>query len=139
MLEAWGIVWLRSGKDGTYFPPTRTPSDIEIFESPQKRHRTVCIEGAVSIENVLDMVDWIPKVSFNGYYIQFEDAYTFFDRWYSHLRSTEKEPVYFDHDMAKSFVERIETAIKGRGLILMHLGHGWTAIPLASLQVAGIP
>ncbi len=129
LLEAWGIVWLRPGKDGTYYPQICTQPDVEIFEIAQKRHRTVCIEGAVSLENVLDMVDWIPKVGFNGYYIQFEDAYAFFDRWYSHSKSTEKEPMHFDHDMAKVFVERIERAIKDRGLILMRMGHGWTCNP----------
>lgn len=136
LLESWGIVWLRPGKDGTYIPPVADIKDVDIFEIATKRHRTMCIEGAVSLENVLDMIDWLPKVGYNGYYIQFEDAYTFFDRWYTHLRSTIKEPEHFDHDMAREFVEIIEKAVKDRGLLLMRMGHGWTCNPFG-LETSG--
>ena len=88
----------------------------------------MCIEGVVSLENVLDMIDWMPKVGYNGYYIQFEDAYAFFDRWYSR-ESTVKEPEYFDHAMAEKYVDIIEKAVKDRGLLLMRMGHGWTCNP----------
>ncbi len=129
LLESWGIVWLRPGKDGTYIPARANPVDIDIFEVASKRHRTICIEGAVSLENVLDMIEWMPKVGYNGYYIQFEDAYAFFDQWYTHASSTVKEPEYFDHTMAEQFVEIIEKAVKDRGLLLMRIGHGWTCNP----------
>ncbi len=129
LLEDWGIVWLRPGKDGTYIPPTADPKDIDIFEIASKRHRTMCIEGAVSLQNVLDMIEWMPKVGYNGYYIQFEDAYAFFDRWYTHESSTVKEPEYFDHAMAENYVAIIEKAVKDRGLLLMRMGHGWTCNP----------
>ena len=129
LLEEWGIVWLRPGKDGTYIPPVADTKDVDIFEVATKRHRTICIEGAVSIENVLDMIDWLPKVGYNGYYIQFEDAYAFFDRWYSHECSTVKEPEPFDHATSEKYVEIMEKAIKDRGLLLMRMGHGWTCNP----------
>ncbi len=129
LLESWGIVWLRPGKDGTYIPPAADPRDVDIFEIASKRHRTMCIEGAVSLENVLDMIEWMPKAGYNGYYIQFEDAYAFFDRWYTHESSTVKEPEYFDRTMAEQFVEIIEKAVKDRGLLLMRVGHGWTCNP----------
>jgi hypothetical protein len=129
LLESWGIVWLRPGKDGTFIPSKADTKDVDIFEIAAKRHRTMCIEGAVSIENVLDMVDWMPKMRYNGYYIQFEDSYAFFDRWYSHEASTVKEPEYLDHTMTEKFVEQIEKAVKERGLLLMRMGHGWTCNP----------
>ncbi len=129
LLEEWGIVWVRPGKDGTYIPPVASVKDVDIFEIAQKRHRTMCIEGAVSLENVLDMVDWMPKAGYNGYYIQFENSCTFFEKWYSHKGSPVKEPEYFDNAMADKFVEIIEKAVKDRGLLLMRMGHGWTCNP----------
>ncbi len=129
LLESWGIVWLRPGKDGTFIPSKADIKDVDIFEIATKRHRAICIEGAISIENVLDMIEWMPKMRYNGYYIQFGNSYAFFDRWYSHQESTVKEPEYLDQAMVKGFVEQIEKAIKDRGLLLMRMGHGWNCNP----------
>ena len=57
---------------------------MKLRERPAYRHRGVCIEGAVSWEHVRDMVAWLPKLGFNAYFIQFREAYNFFQRWYEH-------------------------------------------------------
>ena len=129
LLEEWGVCWIAPGKDGTYYPEKCVQKDVEIFEIAQKRHRTMCIEGAVSLENVIDMVDWLLKAGFNGYYIQFEDAFVFFERWYDHQRSPYKEPEHFTHERAAEYVEIIEKEVKRRGLVLQRMGHGWTCNP----------
>ena len=129
LLEEWGIRWVRPGKNGTHYPDICTAPDLDIREKASLRHRTMCIEGAVSIENVLDMIEWCPKVGFNGYYIQFDSAFTFFDRWYSHGRSTVKAPEPIDNDKAKEYVAIMTREIKKRGLMLQRMGHGWTCTP----------
>ena len=136
LLEEWGICWLAPGEKGTYYPEKCVQKDVEIFEIAQKRHRTMCIEGAVSIENVIDMVDWLLKVGFNGYYIQFEDAFVFFYRWYSHSHSHCKKPEEFTREKAVEYVELIEKEVKRRGLILHRMGHGWTCEPFG-IQAGG--
>ena len=129
LLEEWGIRWVRPGKNGTYYPKKCDDRDVEITEKASKRHRTMCIEGAVSLENVLDMIDWCPKAGFNGYYIQFDSAFTFFDRWYSHNKSTVKKPEPFSEDKAIEYVGIMTNEIKKRGLMLHRMGHGWTCNP----------
>ncbi len=129
LLEEWGIRWVRPGKNGTYYPEVCDLRDVEIREAASIRHRTMCIEGAVSLENVLDMIEWCPKVGFNGYYIQFETAFTFFDRWYSHKKSTVKKPEAFDEKKAREYVGIMTAEIKRRGLMLHRMGHGWTCNP----------
>ena len=129
LLEEWGIRWVRPGKNGTHYPDVCTAPDLDIREKASLRHRTMCIEGAVSIENVLDMIEWCPKQGFNGYYIQFDSAFTFFDRWYSHGRSTVKAPEPIDNDKAKEYVAIMTREIKKRGLMLQRMGHGWTCGP----------
>ena len=135
LLSEWGIKWVRPGKDGTYIPEECKTIDIDIHEAASNRHRTVCIEGVVSLENVLDMIDWLPKVGFNGYYIQFNDAFIFFDRWYSHRRHPTREgELYsdgkpFSYEKALEFVGIMIKEIKRRGLILQRMGHGWTCDP----------
>ena len=48
------------------------------------RHRGVCIEGANSLENILDFIDWLPKMGYNSFFLQFQLPYTFMARWYHH-------------------------------------------------------
>ena len=129
LLEEWGIRWVRPGKNGTYYPSTCEAKDVDLCEKAAKRHRTMCIEGAVSLENVLDMVEWCPKAGFNGYYIQFDSAFTFFDRWYSHQKSTVKPPEEFTEEKAIEYVGIIIKEIKKRGLMLHRMGHGWNCMP----------
>ena len=127
--EEWGIRWVRPGKNGTYYPDKCDAHDVEISEKAAKRHRTMCIEGAVSIENVLDMVEWLPKVGFNGYFIQFDGAFIFFDRWYSHRQSTVKAPEPFDAGKSMEYVKTISAEVKKRGMMLHRMGHCWTCNP----------
>lgn len=125
LLEEWGITWVRPGPNGTKYPEKCVPVDLNIREAASKRNRIMCIEGAISIENALDMIEWMTKVGFNGYYIQFTNGYVFFDRWYSHMRSTVKKPEPISQETATSFVEQMTYEIKRRGLMLHRMGHGW--------------
>ena len=129
LLSEWGIRWVRPGKNGTYYPKSCDARDVELCEKAYRRHRTMCIEGAVSLENVLDMVEWLPKAGFNGYFIQFHDAFIFFDRWYGHRGSTVKSPEPFDYETSLRYVNTVIGEVKKRGLLLQRMGHGWTCDP----------
>ena len=34
-------------------------------------HRGICIEGADSFENIMDYIEWLPKVGYNSFFLQF--------------------------------------------------------------------
>ena len=125
LLQEWGITWVRPGPNGTKYPEKCEPIDLDIREAASKRNRIMCIEGAVSIENCIDMIEWMTKVGFNGYYIQFTNGYVFFDRWYSHMRSTTKQTAPISQEQATEYVEKMTYEIKRRGLMLHRMGHGW--------------
>ncbi len=129
LLNEWGIKWVRPGKNGTYIPPICNARDIFIHEAAAKRHRAICIEGAVSLENVIDMIDWLPKMGYNGYFIQFNDAFIFFDRWYSHRDNPYRSAEPFTVEKSLEFVDILIHEIKKRGLLLQRMGHGWTCEP----------
>lgn len=129
LLSEWGIGWVRPGKNGTHYPDSCSCPDVDIQEAASKRHRTICIEGAVSIENVLDMIDWLPKVGYNGYYIQFSLPYEFFERWYSHRHNPTKSPEPFTVEKAEEYHKLMIREIKRRGLLLHVVGHGWHCAP----------
>ncbi|MFC3800785.1 DUF4838 domain-containing protein [Cohnella sp. GCM10012308] len=131
-LQELGCRWVRPGKDGEVIPRrdyrTRT---VRISEQADFKYRGICLEGAVSVENVLEMIDWLPKAGFNGYFIQFREGYVFFERWYHHLRNPGKETSgLLDLDAASAYVERAAAEIRKRGLTYHAIGHGWTCTAL---------
>jgi len=129
-LRELGCRWIRPGDDGEIVPQKSLSSiDVKLIEKASYRHRGICIEGAVSYENVRDIIDWAPKVGFNSYFIQFREGYTFFERWYSHINNPFKEKEPFSVEKAREFVRNLGGEIKKRGLIYHAVGHGWTCEP----------
>ncbi|HHV97687.1 MAG TPA: DUF4838 domain-containing protein [Clostridiaceae bacterium] len=126
-----GCAWVRPGKDGEYIPTKEfSIISVKVHETASYRHRGICIEGANSYENIENIIDWAPKVGFNAYFFQFREAFTFFERWYSHKNNPLKKPEPFTVDMAREYVKRAVNEIKKRGLIYHAVGHGWTCEPL---------
>ena len=130
-LRELGFRWIRPGKDGELLPEFDIEEkNIDIYEVPSYKFRGICIEGAVSYEDIYDMVDWIPKIGLNSYFIQFREAYTFFQRWYDHVGNPffepgEKMPLI----KARGYVKNISEEISKRDLIYQAVGHGWTCEP----------
>jgi hypothetical protein len=130
-LEEAGCRWLRPGDDGDYVPVTPSASiRVQLNEKASYRHRGLCIEGAVSLENMLDNIAWAPKLGFNAYFIEFKTPHTFFDRWYSHRHNPYKETEVVTPEQVDAFTVAMEQEIKRRGLLYHAVGHGWTGEPL---------
>lgn len=90
------------------------------------RHRGVCIEGANSLENILDFIDWLPKLGYNSFFLQFQLPYTFMARWYHHELNPLLKPENFTRETAADYTAQIEAELQKRGLLLHQAGHGWT-------------
>ena len=129
-LHEAGCRWVRPGADGEYIPE-KNMNDviIKLHEKAKYRHRGLCIEGAVSYENMVENIEWAPKVGFNSYFIEFVTPYTFFDRWYSHKYNKYKNPEHLTVEMVQQFTIQLEKEIKKRGLLYHAVGHGWTCEP----------
>jgi hypothetical protein len=136
LLTEMGCRWVRPGRDGEYIPTVdASRCEVALDETPSYRHRGVCIEGAVSYENVAEMIDWAPKVGLNGYFFQFIVPFTFYDRWYRHPDN----PTLSPQPLAPADVLRFKTAhrreMARRGLAYHAVGHGWTCEPFG---IAGL-
>ena len=134
-LTELGCRWVRPGGDGAYVPQLEHLPDVRLSDTPSYRHRGVCIEGAVSYEHVRDMVDWLPKLGFNAYFIQFREAHTFFDRWYRHTGNPNEAGEALSIEKAREYTQMLEAEIKRRGLLYHKAGHGWTCEPFG---IAGL-
>ena len=124
-LKELGFAFIRPGKDGEYCPDDFKIKDVSVLEKASYRHRSVCIEGSVFQENLMDIIDWIPKASMNGYFMQFQIPRVFFDRWY--LEDTPyREKLELTNDEILSIVSLAEDEIQKRSLMYHSAGHGWT-------------
>ncbi len=126
-----GCRFPRPGSDSEIIPKRSLKKEnvnIYVSERASSRHRGVCIEGAVSCEHVQNMIDWLPKVGMNSYFIQFHTPSAFFKRFYNtESPYIEKKPVN-DEDVKRIRV-RIEEEMVKRGLNYHAAGHGWTCEP----------
>ena len=104
-------------------------TSVSLHEVPSYRHRGVCIEGAVSAEHVIQMIDLLPKLGMNSYFIQFREAYTFFERWYAHRDNPNKPHPEYPIAAARDCVAKIADAMAERGVLYQAVGHGWTCEP----------
>lgn len=122
-----GCRFLLPGVDGESIPqrPLTACTALESRTVPM-RHRGICIEGAVSRENVLDMIDWLPKIGCNSYFIQFREGHNFFERWYTHQGNTLRQPEPYSTDDSRRITQDAEREIAKRSLIYHKVGHGWT-------------
>lgn len=126
-----GCRFIRPGTDGELIPFKKL-SECSVTDKfiPDHRHRGVCNEGAISCENVVDMVRWIPKLGMNSYFMQFTDGHLFFEKWYRHLDSTVIKPEEYTVEHSKEHYKAVVEAVKECGLIYHAVGHGWTTEPL---------
>ncbi|MBQ9949120.1 MAG: DUF4838 domain-containing protein [Clostridia bacterium] len=104
--------------------------NTKVSEKASYRHRTVCIEGAVSYEHVKAIINWLPKVGMNGYYIQFKVPHTFFNSWSEHEKNPNMQGEKLSRSAVQAIERRLRKDIKKRGLMLHSVGHGWTCEPL---------
>lgn len=126
-----GASFLKPGKNGEMIP-SRLLEEMTVSYShaASYRHRGICIEGAVSIEHVLDMLEWMPKAGYNSYFVQFLTPFHFFQRYYGHEWHIYKQPERLTKTIIDGFTVQIMKAAKERGLMYHAAGHGWTCEPL---------
>ena len=135
LLKELGCAWVRPGKGGERIPCRKVEDiSVSVREKAARRHRGVCIEGAVSYDHVRNMIDFLPKVGMNEYFVQFLTPYIFFDRWYSHPgTSQEAGPYPSKEQISRKTVDAmtvsLEKEIARRGLCYHKVGHGWTCEP----------
>lgn len=134
-LHQIGFRFLQPGKQFDYIPDLTQYEDLYVKHShtPSFRHRGICLEGASSLENILDFIEWMPKAGYNSFFVQFQVPYTFLARWYEHEHNPfiNKEP--FHPELANHYSQQIDRHMEERNLLHHRVGHGWTC------EVAGYP
>ncbi|MBE6695224.1 MAG: DUF4838 domain-containing protein [Ruminococcaceae bacterium] len=127
-----GCRWTHPGEGGEHIPVRSFEKDmpnVVLDETPSYKHRGVCIEGAVSEENALEMIEFLPRVGMNSYFIQFFRPTVFFQRWYEHWQSLTLPKKTLTAEDVDGIRDRLVGEIHRRGLRYHAVGHGWTCVP----------
>ena len=121
-----GCRFLRPGKRFEIIPLHNEIPDFYAFEehTASLRHRGVCIEGTDSVENVSDMLDWLPKIGCNSFFFQFKTPHTFLKKWYEHDSEFIGE---WSEENSEKALAKFDSLMEERGLLRHRMGHGWTA------------
>lgn len=126
----FGVYYLRPGKKHEVVKKQTAEAfqqkKLSINETASFKHRGVCIEGADSYENLKDFIDWLPKIGMNSFFIQFENPYSFFKRWYTHEFNPYAEAEPFSVEIAQQLSDKIDEEMSKRGVVHHRVGHGWT-------------
>ena len=127
-LRRQGCRWLFPGVDGEYIPVVDSVKDVStVYKFPFKV-RGQCIEGAVSVQNVLAAIDFAPKIGLNSYMLECYSPYGYLNHWYSHRRNETKKDEYLSLQTAIQWKRLFEAEICKRGLLYHDMGHGWTTL-----------
>lgn len=131
LFKEMGVRYLRPGKENEWIPTLSkdafTQFEMHLTEEASYKHRGVCIEGADSFENTQNFIDWLPKIGMNSFFIQFENPYSFFKRWYEHEFNPYLEKESFSNEIAQEMSDLIDEEMLKRGLVHHRVGHGWTS------------
>ena len=129
-LKELGCDWVRPDVEGERIPVKEIENvNVEVKEAASYRHRGVCIEGADTYENIYDMIDYLPKVGMNEYFVQFLVPGSFFYRWYWHETNPYLEKEELGVEEVDAMTRSLENEIARRGIGYHKTGHGWTCDP----------
>ena len=106
-----------------------------LLKRASMRHRGLCIEGADSIENILETIDWLPKVGYNSFFLQFKYPHEFMRRWYSHVNNETLGGENWTLEKSIAADKIFDEAMKDRGILQHRVGHGWTGEVLGSNEM----
>ena len=127
-LKENGCRWLFPGIDGEYIP-IRDIQPVFYHKMAANRYRGQCNEGSEAQQNMLETIDFAPKIGLNVYMLEFDVPYHYYSRWYDHEGNDLWEPEPVSKDTVLQWKRMCEAEMSKRGLQFHDMGHGWTAEP----------
>ena len=139
-LRRQGCRWLFPGVDGEFIPVIEELKPVQYRHKPSCRYRGQCNEGSEFQSNMLEAIEFTPKVGMNVFMMEFRIPTSYYRRYYRHVdneMNRAPEPV---SDMTiLQWKRQCEAEISRRGLQFHDMGHGWGADPLVSIPPAVQP
>ena len=124
-----GCRWLFPGIDGEFIP-VKDVVTTKYHKMADCRYRGQCNEGAEYQPNMMEVIDFTPKIGMNIFMIEFENPYGYYASYYNHrYNDKNREPEPVSRQTVLQWKRQCEAEIAKRGLQFHDMGHGWTTIP----------
>jgi len=124
-----GCRWLMPGVDGEFIP-MQNIKPVKYRHKPTSRYRGWCNEGAEYQSDMLDAIDFVPKVGMNIFMIEFFTPMAYYNCYYKHSQNTvNRTPEPVSMRQVLQWKRQCESEIAKRGLMFHDIGHGWTTQP----------
>jgi len=123
-----GCRWLYPGIDGEFIP-MQDIVPVKYRHKPSCRVRGHATEGADFQQDMLAVIDFLPKLGMNAFMFEFRIP-GYYHAYYEHYQNTEnrrKEPV--NARTLLGWKRQVETEIAKRGIQYHDMGHGFTTDP----------
>lgn len=128
-LRFCGCRWLFPGVDGEWIPVVEGLPAVSYRKKADHRYRGQCNEGAEYQQNMLEAIDFTPKIGLNTFMQEFDIPSAYYNRYYQHRSNTVWEPEPINNETVLQWKRQCESEIQKRGLRYHDMGHGWTAEP----------
>nr|MBQ4319571.1 DUF4838 domain-containing protein [Clostridia bacterium] len=121
--------WVFPGVDGEIIPLKDGVVPVRYRKKATHRYRGQCNEGAEFQQNMMETIDFTPKIGMNTYMLEFDIPFVYYNSYYSHVGNTVREPEPVTNEQVLQWKRQCEVEIQKRGLHFHDMGHGWTNEP----------
>ena len=84
-LKFCGCRWLFPGVDGEWVPELDVLPAVNYRKLADYRYRGQCNEGAEYQQDMLETIEFTPKIGMNTYMLEFDNPYAYYNSYYSHI------------------------------------------------------
>ncbi len=127
-LKKQGCIWLFPGTEGEQIPFVDALKPVDYHHIASYRLRGQCNEGAESQPQMMNAIDYNPKVGLNTFMIE-GDVGGYYGSFYSHMFTDYPKEAELSRDTLLKWKRECEGQIELRGMKFHDYGHGWTSIP----------
>ena len=123
-----GCRWLFPGVDGEIIP-IHPIAATKFHKMADCRYRGQCNEGGEYQQQMIEAIDFTPKLGMNIFMQEFDNPKAYYDNYYEHQFNSSREPEPVSEETVLQWKRQCEAEIAKRGLQYHDMGHGWTAEP----------
>ena len=123
-----GCRWLFPGIDGELIP-IKNIEPTFYHKMADSRYRGQCNKGAEYQPDMIEAIDFTPKIGMNIFMIEFDNPKYYYDCYYDHKYNPYREAEPITPETILQWKRQCEAELSKRGLQLHDMGHGWTAEP----------
>jgi hypothetical protein len=122
-----GCRWLFPGVDGEFIP-IKSIEAVQYRFKPACRYRGQCNEGSEYQSNMIEAIEFTPKVGMNVFMLEFFNPVGYYRQYYNHsFNCMNRPPEPISDAQVLQWKRQCEAEISKRGLMFHDIGHGWTA------------